>query len=147
MSYGDFFIRYEYTFLKNIYTKDELRSAPQIRTLGDYYKTFQKFIKICTALQEKFISHVDFSDIDEFDPELKEFIQTKCNSTTLKEIQNDIENTEIENIIKNTSYKIPRFNLKLYAFVYNKFLEFPKSDITYDTTTTNNFSVFIYFSY
>ena len=46
MSYGDFFIRYEYTFLKNIYTKDELRSAPQIRTLGDYYKTFQKFIKI-----------------------------------------------------------------------------------------------------
>ena len=46
---------------------------------------------------------------------------------------------EIKNIVKNTSYKIPRFNLKLYAFVYDKLVEFPESDITYDTITTNNF--------
>ena len=49
MSYGDFCIRYEYTFLKNIYPKDELLSTPQIKTLADYYKTYQKFIRICTA--------------------------------------------------------------------------------------------------
>ena len=36
MSYGDFFINYEYTFLKNIYSKDELLSAPQIKNLADY---------------------------------------------------------------------------------------------------------------
>ena len=46
---------------------------------------------------------------------------------------------EIKNITKNTSYKIPRFNLKLYAFVYDKLLEFPESNIAYDTITTNNF--------
>ena len=46
---------------------------------------------------------------------------------------------EIKNIVKSTSYKIPRFNLKLYAFVYGKLVEFPESDITYDTITTNNF--------
>ena len=46
---------------------------------------------------------------------------------------------EFKNIVKNTSYKIPRFNVKLYAFVYDKLVEFPKSDITYDTITTNNF--------
>ena len=39
MSYGDFFISYEYTFLKNIYSKDELLSAPQIKNLADYYET------------------------------------------------------------------------------------------------------------
>ena len=46
---------------------------------------------------------------------------------------------EIKNITKNTSSQIPRFNLKLYAFVYYKLLEFPESDIAYDTITTNNF--------
>ena len=35
--------------------------------------------------------------------------------------------------------KIPRFNLKLYLFVYDKLLEFPESDIAYDTITPNNF--------
>lgn len=81
-------------------------------------------MKICTVLQRTFISHLNFDDIDEYNPELKEFIQSKRDSTTLAEIRNDIENTEVKNIIKNTSYKIPRFNLKLYAFVYNKLLEF-----------------------
>ena len=84
MSYGDFFIRYEYTFLKNIYSNDELLSANQIKTLADYYKIYQKFIRICTALQEIFVSHVNFDDLDEkFDPELKEFIQSDCPGFTL----------------------------------------------------------------
>ena len=87
-----------------------------------------------------FVLHIKFDDLDqEFDPELKEFVQTNCASSTLEEIQKDIENMEIKNIIKNTSYKISRFNLKLYIFVYDKLLEFPKSDITYDTITFNNF--------
>ena len=32
-----------------------------------------------------------------------------------------------------------RFNLKLYAFVYDKLVEFPESDIACDKITTNNF--------
>ena len=101
MSYGDFFIRYEYTFLKNIYSKDELLSAPYIKNLADYYKTYQKFIRICAALQAMFVSHVNFDDLDEeFDPELKEFIQTNRAGSTLEEIQKGIENMEIKNIIE-----------------------------------------------
>ena len=87
-----------------------------------------------------FVSHVNFDDLDEdFDPELKEFIQTNCTGSALEEIQKDIENMEIKNIMKNTSYKTPRFNLKLCAFVYDKLLEFPESDIAYDAIATNNF--------
>ena len=41
--------------------------------------------------------------------------------------------------VENTSCKIPRFNLKVHAFVYDKLVEFPESDITYNTVTTNNF--------
>ena len=58
------FIRYEYTFLKNIYSKDEFLSAPQIKTLADYYKTYQKFMKICAALQTMFVLHINFDDLD-----------------------------------------------------------------------------------
>ena len=114
MSYGDFFIRYEYTFLKNIYSKDELLGAPQIKTLADYYKTYQKFIRICTARQAMFVSHVNFDDLDEeFDPELKEFIQSDCPGFTLEEIQKDIENIEIKNILKNRLKRVISKILKL----------------------------------
>ena len=51
---------------------------------------------------------------------------------------------DIKNIIKNTSCKIPKFNLKLYAFVYDKLVEFPKSDIFYNTVTTDDFFRSVY---
>ena len=126
--------------MENIYSKDELLSASQIKTLAYYYKTYQKFVRICIALQAIFVSHINFDDLDEeLDPELKEFIQPNCDNPTLEKIQKDIENIEIQSIMKNTSYKIPGFNLKLYGFVYDKLPEFPESDIAYDTITTNSF--------
>ena len=51
----------------------------------------------------------------------------------------------ITNIITNTSCKIPKFNLKLYAFVCDKLIEFSKSDIVYDTITTDNFFRNVYY--
>ena len=47
---------------------------------------------------------------------------------------------DIKNIIKNTdSSQIQKFHLKLYAFVYNKLVVFPESDIAYETVTIDNF--------
>ena len=100
MSYGDFFIRYEHKFLRNIYTKEQLASAPQIKTWKEYYKTFQKFIKICVSLQSVLVSHVNFDDSDNNDLELRDFLQNNCaGCDSLDELRNDIENTEIENIV------------------------------------------------
>ena len=42
MSYGDFFIRYEYTFLKNIYSKDELLSAPHNKNFSRLLQNISK---------------------------------------------------------------------------------------------------------
>ena len=50
MSYGDFFIRFEYKFLRNIYSDKETQQSPQICTLEKYYETYQKFIKISVSL-------------------------------------------------------------------------------------------------
>ena len=141
MSSGNFYIRYEHKVLRNIYSKEQLESAQKIKRLQEYYKTFQKFIKICVSLQSVLVSHVNFDDSDDNDHELKTFLQNKCadQCNNLDELRVAIESTEIKNIVKNTSYKIPSFNLKLYAFVYDKLVEFPESDITHDTVTTNNF--------
>ena len=140
ISYSDFFIRYEHKLLRNIYTKEQLASTPYIKTLKEYYKTFQNFTKICVSLQSVLVSHVSFDDTDKIDLELKDFLQNNCaGCDNLDELPNDIKNTKIKSIVKNTLYKIPRFNLKLYTLVYNKLVEFPESDIAYDTVTTNNF--------
>ena len=50
MSYGDFFIRYEHRFLRNIYSHSEIAESPQICALQNYYVVFQKFIKIYLSL-------------------------------------------------------------------------------------------------
>ena len=78
MSYGDFYIMYEHKFLRNIYSKEQLESAPQIKTLQEYSKKFQNFIKICVSLQSVLVSHVNFDESDDNDHELKDSLQNKC---------------------------------------------------------------------
>ena len=46
MSYGNFCIRYEHKFLRNIYSDNEIAESPQICTLQNYYLPYQNFIKI-----------------------------------------------------------------------------------------------------
>ena len=113
ISYGDFSIRCEHKFLKNIYSKEQLTSSSQIKTLKDYHQTFKKFLEICTSLQSVLISHVDFDDCDdESDRELKDFLQTNCAGYDLDELLNQIDKMDIKNITKNTdSSKIPKFHL------------------------------------
>ena len=139
MSYGDFSIRYEHTFLRNIYSKEQLASSSQIKSLKDYYQTFKKFLKICLSLQSVLISDVNFDNCDdESDRELKDFLQTNWAGYDLDELRNKIDKMDIKNIIKSTdSSKIPKFHLKSYAFVYKKLVVFPESDIAYETVTTD----------
>ena len=73
MFYGDSYIRQEHKCLRNIYSKEQLESAPQIKALQEYYKTFKKFIKFCVSLQSVPVLHVNFDDSDDNDHELKDF--------------------------------------------------------------------------
>ena len=77
-------------------------------------------MKICVSLPSVLVSHINFDNSDNNDHELKDFLQNNCAGYYLDELRNHIENMEIKNIVKNTSYKIPRFNLKLCAFFYDK---------------------------
>ena len=100
MSYGDFFIRYEHKFYRNIYSVEKLKKLMQINTLQSYYKPYQKFISICIGVLSIFEAN---SKIDD----------------DIDKLKSNIEVVEIKNLIKSTgANKIPRFNLKLYAFIY-----------------------------
>ena len=82
------------------------------------------------------ISHFDIADIEEFDFETKSFIENECSGLTLDDQRKNIEEVEIKNVVKT---KIPKFNLLLYTFVYNKLIDFVESDFVFDTITTDNF--------
>ena len=82
------------------------------------------------------ISHFDIADIEEFDFETKSFIENECSGLTLDDQRKNIEEVEIKNVVKT---KIPKFNLLLYTFVYNKLIDFVESDFVFNTITTDNF--------
>ena len=139
MSYGDFFIRFEHKFLRNIYSDEEIQQSPQIYTLEKHYEKYQKFIKICISLLYSFGSNMN-QDEDQFDLDLKDFLQEKYPETDSEELKSKIDDVEIKNIIKKPNgNKIPKFNLKSYAFVYDAMIDFPEPNFMYDTITTANF--------
>ena len=50
MTFGDFIIRYEHKFLRNIYTNEEIQKSDHIKNLQSYYEIFQEYIQICIGL-------------------------------------------------------------------------------------------------
>ena len=59
-------------------------------------------------------------------------MKEKYPETYLEELRSKIDCVKIKNIKSTNGNKIPRFNLKLYGFVYGLCF-------MYDTVTTNNF--------
>ena len=50
MSFGDFIIRYEHKFLRNIYTDQQIKDSDHLKDLESYYKIFEEYISICIGL-------------------------------------------------------------------------------------------------
>ena len=43
--------------------------------------------------------------------------------------------------LSSTFGKVPKLNLKIYAYVFDELINFPRSDINYETITTNKFFI------
>ena len=50
MTFGDFIIRYEHKFLRNIYTAEQVEQSDPIKNLKSYYEIFKDYIMICIGL-------------------------------------------------------------------------------------------------
>ena len=64
----------------------------------------------------------------------EEFVEDMFPGEDIGEIENTINETEIKNL---NVFNVPKFNLKVYAYVYDELINFPASDIEYETITTN----------
>ena len=134
MSYGDFIIKKEHMFLRNIFSKEELLKSSSIATFESFHKHFIEFLEIVVFLEEEIKSSQLFSDCSYVN--LKRFIEKHFSEfDSFKHIKHDIETVQIKGY-SNT--KIPKFNLQLYAFVYDKVMKFPFSKFEYETVTTTN---------
>ena len=134
MSYGDFVIRKEHMFLRNIFSKEQLLKSPPIATFEAFHKHFIEFLEIVIFIEEGINTLLDFSDCSY--PNLIVFIEKHFGDfSTFEEVKHEISNVQIKGYANS---KIPKFKLQLYAFVYDKIMSFPFSEFECDTITTTN---------
>ena len=69
----------------------------------------------------------------------EEFVEDKFVGDDVGNIKRTINQTEIKNALSTMHGNVPKFNLKVYAYVYGELVCFPRSDIQFETITTSNF--------
>ena len=136
MTFGDFIIRYEHKFLRNIYTTEEIQKSGHIKNLQCYYEIFQEYIQICIGLLALLNS---FDRHDYINSATEEFVENQFAGDDINDIKNTINQTEIKNILSMTKGNVSKFNLKVYAYVYDELFDFPPSDIDYEIITSSKF--------
>ena len=138
MTYGDFVIRFEYIFIRNIYTSGQIKESHHLETLESYYKIYQKFVSISIGLLSMFNN---YNKNDEINTEVSYFIEENFAGDSIDELKNCVMQTEIKNALQSSAGLVPKFNLKVYVFVQDMLFYFPNSDIQYETFTTISFFI------
>ena len=136
MYYGDFIIRYEYKFLRNIFSDEQLESSPQLRSLESYYETFESFIH--HAIQIYRLLNNFKSRLTDLSADVREFIETNFSDCDIETIKEEILETDIKNALKTCGNSIPKLYLKIYAYLYDELFCFPLGG-DFDTLTSKKF--------
>ena len=140
MNYGDFIIKKEHMFLRNIFSKEELSKSIALNTFESFHKHFNEFLEIVIFLEECINKSLDFSNCSY--PSLIQFIAKHLSEfDSFEQVKEDIEIVEIKGY---TNTKIPKFTLQLYAFVYDKIMQFPFGKFDCETVTTANLFLSVY---
>ena len=140
MSYGDFVIKKEHMFLRNVFTKETLSKSIALATFESFHKHFSDFLKIVIFLEDAISKMIYLSDCSY--PLLIEFIAKHLNEfDSFEQVKEEIETVEVKGYMNS---KIPKFTLQLYAFVYDKIMKFPFSQFECETVTTVNLFLSVY---
>ena len=140
LTFGDYIVRFEYKFLRNIFTEDQLDSAEQIKNLENYYQFSEEYIKICTGL----LAFLNSNTRNFINNATEKFVEEEFPDKTIPEIKNIIQKTNIKNALSQSRSDVYKFNLKIYAFVYDNLIFSPKSDVKIDTFTSNKFFLHVH---
>ena len=134
MTFGDFIIRYEHKFLRNVYTTEQIEQSDNIKNLESFYEIFKDYIMICIGL----ITLLNNSNRHNFiNLATEEFVEERFAGDDIRDIKNTINQTEIKNALLMIRGNVFKFNFKIYAYIYEQLLIFPPSEIDYETITTN----------
>ena len=142
MTYGDFVIRYEHKFLRNIYTPEQLTNS-NVSTLKKYYDLYLKLFNIYDNLKDldaySSLSEINQSILNE----VKSFDDCSV-EITLEELKENINSVEIKNINDKDcssapTRKIPTFLVRLLIYIYQNLIELPTQVFHYETIVTKMF--------
>ena len=140
MSYLDFLIRKEHTFIRNIFDEKELKKSRNICTLEAYQAAMELYIHLLRVVESE-IKVVDSCEMI-FDNKLREFLMENAPAYEydLPGLLSDIKSVEI----RNNNSKIPKFTLRMYAYFYDMLIDFPtcKSEQLKTITTKGMFTKF-----
>ena len=116
MYYGDYIVRYEYKFLKNTLTKEQLESSKDLKTLESYYTAFESFIHHSIEIH-RLLNNFNLR-LKDISSEVIEFLENKFNdeANDTAFIKNEIMLTDVKHAMKECGSSIPKFRLKIYAF-------------------------------
>ena len=106
MSYLDFLIKKEYSFLKNIFDEDDLKKSKSICNLETYYDKMQLFFHLIKVSEIKLRSASFFNEI--YDDLLEGFLMECCDG-----YQYDVEGLA-ENEIKKFEVKYNKTALFIF---------------------------------
>ena len=135
MYYGDYIVRYEYTFLKNTLTKEQLEWSKDLNSLESYYTAFESFIHHSIEIY-RLLNNLNLR-LKDISLEVSNFLEEKFNDDAhdYAFIKNEIMQTDIKNALKICGKSIPKFRLKIYAFLYSEIISFPMG-INWDCITS-----------
>ena len=119
MTYGGFVIRFDHKFIRNIYTSNHIKESHHLQTLENYYEIYQKFVSISIGLLSIFNN---YNENDEINMEVSDFIEEHFADDSIDELKNRVMQTEVKNALQSSAGRVPKFNLKVYAFVYDMFM-------------------------
>ena len=136
MYYGNYIVRYEYKFLRNIYSQEQLDWSPQMKSLESYYEAFENFIHHAIEIY-RLLSNFN-TRLRDISTEVRNFLETNFDDCDLEYIKNEIMQTDIKNALKLCGKSIPKFRLKIYTYLYDELFCFPP-DTNYDTVTSKKF--------
>ena len=136
--FSDFIIRFEHKFIRNIYTNEQIKDLHHLESIEKYYKIYGKFVAISIGLLSMFNN---YNKNDEINTEVSTFVEENYADDSIDELKNRIMQTEIKNALKSSYGKVPKFNLKIDAFVYNLLVHFPVADMQYETFTADSFFI------
>ena len=139
MYYGDFIIRYEYKFLRNIFSQEQLESSPELKSLEAYYEAFEKFVHF--AIQIYRLLNSFNARLRDLSADVREFIEINFSDCDIETIKEEILETDIKNALKTCGNSIPKLYLKIYA--YDELFCFPITG-DFDCLTSDKFFIHVH---